>query len=60
MLLSSKAKRFIYDIHMYIYKTYIKMPTITVYLPVDLYKQLIDKDNISKEIQEALRKHMKK
>ena len=34
------------------------MPTITVYLPVDLYRRLIDKENISKEIQNALKKHL--
>ena len=34
------------------------MPTITVYLPLDLYKKLIDKENISKVIQDALRKHL--
>jgi len=36
------------------------MPTITVYLPVELYKEVIDKENISKEIQDALRKYLKK
>ncbi len=34
------------------------MPTITVYLPLDLYKKLIEKENISKVIQDALRKHL--
>ncbi len=34
------------------------MPTITIYLPVDLYKEVIDKENISKEIQNALKKHL--
>jgi len=34
------------------------MPTLTIYLPVDLYKEVIDKENISKEIQDALRKHL--
>ena len=34
------------------------MPTITVYLPLELYRKLIDKENISKVIQDALRKHL--